>query len=53
MPDAEVRAAFMTPFATAQEALDAARAKTLRELGRAPRILVMPHGGSTLPLMRL
>lgn len=53
MPDAEVEAAFMRPFAAAQEALDAARAKTLRTLGRAPRILVMPHGGSTLPLMRL
>jgi hypothetical protein len=38
---------------TEPEALDAAREKTMRTLGRAPRILVMPHGGSTLPLMRL
>lgn len=53
MEDSEVRSAFMEPFGDAQAALDAAIAKTQRTLGRDPRILVMPHGGSTLPLMRL
>jgi nickel-dependent lactate racemase len=44
-----VRSIFMTPFATVQEAYDAALAKK----GPDARVLIMPHGGSTLPLMRL
>lgn len=40
-----VRSIFMTPFASVQEALDAAFAK----LGRQAKVLVMPYGGSTLP----
>lgn len=48
LPDEVARDCFMTPFATVQDALDAAFAK----LGRDARVLIMPHGGSTLPLMR-
>ena len=44
-PDAEVRAIFMTPFPTAQAALDAAFAKC----GGEATVLAMPYGGSTLP----
>ena len=40
-----VKTLFMTPFATVQEAYDAAAAK----LGETPTVLVMPYGGSTLP----
>ena len=40
-----VRGLFMTPFATVQEAYDAASAK----LGRDASVLLMPFGGSTLP----
>lgn len=40
-----VRSIFMTPFATVQEAYDAACA----ELGSDASVIVMPYGGSTLP----
>ncbi|MDR0841657.1 MAG: nickel-dependent lactate racemase [Christensenellaceae bacterium] len=40
-----VRSIFLTPFATVQEAFDAALAK----LGSEAGVLVMPYGGSTLP----
>ena len=40
-----VKTLFMTPFATVQEAYDAAAAK----LGETPTVLVIPYGGSTLP----
>lgn len=39
---------FFKPFASAQEALDAA----LKKIGDGARILLMPCGGSTLPLLR-
>ncbi|MEG2176878.1 MAG: nickel-dependent lactate racemase [Oscillibacter sp.] len=42
-----VRRIFLTPFATVQEALDAAAQKCGPEAG----ILVMPYGGSTLPVI--
>ena len=45
MPPELVRSIFLTPFASAQEALDAAFAKT----GPDAKLLVMPYGGSTLP----
>lgn len=45
MPEETVRAAFLTPAASAQEALDAALAK----YGPDATVIVMPHGGSTLP----
>lgn len=48
LPDEVARDCFMTPFPTVQKALDAAFAR----LGDDARVLVMPHGGSTLPLMR-
>lgn len=51
MPDDLVRACFMKPFPTVQGALDAAMAQQRAKLGREPRVLIMPHGGSTLPLM--
>ena len=51
-PD-QVRDCFMTPFAHVQDAVDAAMDTERRRLGREPRVLVMPHGGSTLPLMRV
>jgi nickel-dependent lactate racemase len=40
-----VRSIFMTPFATVQEAYDAAQKK----LGGNADVIVMPYGGSTLP----
>ena len=42
-----VRDIFLTPFTTAQEALDAAFVK----MGNDATVLVMPYGGSTLPVM--
>jgi len=45
MDPAFVRTLFMTPFATAQEALDEA----FGMLGADARVLAMPFGGSTLP----
>jgi nickel-dependent lactate racemase len=41
-----VRDIFMTPFPTVQEALDTAFAR----MGTDARVLVMPYGGSTLPV---
>jgi len=49
MPDELVRNIFMTPFKSVQEAYDAA----VEKLGPDARVLIMPHGGSTLPLMRV
>ena len=43
----------VSPFAHVQEAVDSAMDAERRRLGREPRVLVMPHGGSTLPLMRV
>ena len=40
-----VRSIFLCPYATAQEALDAAFVK----LGADAEVIVMPYGGSTLP----
>lgn len=48
MPDALVRKCFLTPFASAQAALDAAYAK----LGQDATVLAMPYGGSTLPVVQ-
>lgn len=45
MPPALVQSAFLTPFASAQEALDAAYQK----LGPSASLIAMPYGGSTLP----
>ncbi len=46
LPDDQVRAAFLTPAGSAQEALD----KALAEYGSDASVLVMPYGGSTLPV---
>lgn len=43
--DSAVRGIFMTPFPTAQAALDAA----LEKCGAGAAVLAMPYGGSTLP----
>ncbi|NLM15097.1 MAG: nickel-dependent lactate racemase [Clostridiaceae bacterium] len=40
-----VRRIFLTPFATVQDALDAA----LRKMGENAQVIVMPYAGSTLP----
>lgn len=48
MPDGMVRAAFMEPFASVQEAFDQA----LSELGSGATVISMPHAGSTLPVLR-
>ena len=45
MDPAFVRSLFMTPFASVQEAYEAAAKK----LGKDASVLVMPYGGSTLP----
>ncbi|MGI6756025.1 MAG: nickel-dependent lactate racemase [Atopobiaceae bacterium] len=51
LDNATVRACFMHPYPSVAEALDAALSVQRTRLGREPRVLVMPHGGSTLPLM--
>ncbi len=48
MPEDFVRRIFLTPFPSAQAALDAA----LQKLGNDASILAMPYGGSTLPRAR-
>lgn len=45
MEDALVRKCFLQPYASAQDALEAA----FRKLGPQATVLVMPSGGSTLP----
>lgn len=45
LDDEFVKSIFMTPFATVQEAYEAATEK----LGADASVIVMPHGGSTLP----
>ena len=48
LPDDVVRSIFMRPAADLQAAVDYALAKA----GPSARVLVMPYGGSTLPLLR-
>lgn len=45
MPEELTRKCFLTPFSTAQAALDAA----FQKLGPDASVLAMPYGGSTLP----
>ena len=45
LPDDFVRDIFLTPYADAQKALDAA----FEKMGRDASVLAMPYGGSTLP----
>lgn len=45
MPEELTKKCFLTPFSSAQQALDAAFAK----LGQDATVLAMPYGGSTLP----
>lgn len=45
MPEELTKKCFLTPFSSAQQALDAAFAK----LGPEATVLAMPYGGSTLP----
>jgi len=47
MPESLVHAAFLKPFTNAQAALDAA----FEKLGQDASVLVMPYGGSTLPVL--
>ncbi len=47
LPEEAVRGAFMTPYRSAQEALDAA----FEKLGKDAEVLIMPHAGSTLPVV--
>lgn len=47
MPDALTEKCFLTPFPTAQAALDEA----FRQLGKSATVLAMPYGGSTLPVL--
>ena len=42
-----VRDIFMEPFDHVQEAYDAA----VKEMGPGARVIVMPYGGSTLPVL--
>ena len=48
LPPELVRGIFFTPFKSAHEALDEA----FRKLGRNAKVLLMPCGGSTLPLLK-
>ena len=47
MEEEFVRNIFMTPFSSVQEAVDQA----FEELGAEASVLVMPFGGSTLPVV--
>ena len=47
MPDSLVKDIFMTPFSSLQEAYDEA----IRRLGPDASVIVMPYGGSTLPVL--
>lgn len=47
MDEGLVRDAFLTPYKTVQEAFDTAFSK----LGKSASVLVMPYGGSTLPVV--
>ena len=47
MEEEFVRNIFMTPFSSVQEAVDQA----FKELGAEASVLVMPFGGSTLPVV--
>ena len=47
MPDTLVKDIFMTPFSSLQEAYDEA----IRRLGPDASVIVMPYGGSTLPVL--
>ena len=48
MSEALARKCFLTPFADAQSALDAA----FEKLGGDAKVLAMPYGGSTLPIVK-
>lgn len=48
MEEALVKKLFMSPFSTLESAYDAAK----RELGEDVRVIVMPYGGSTLPVLK-
>jgi hypothetical protein len=45
--DSAIRSVFMTPFRTAQQALDAALAK----LGPNARVYVIPDAGAVVPIV--
>ncbi len=45
LDDDFVRSIFLTPYRTAQEALD----RAFEKLGKNAKVLAMPYGGSTLP----
>lgn len=47
MDEETVKGIFMKPFATVQAAYDAAK----KEMGKDAQVLVMPYGGSTLPIL--
>ena len=43
-----VKSIFMEPYDTVQQAYDAA----IKEIGEDARVLIMPYGGSTLPIIK-
>ena len=47
IPDATIHEVRLTPMRTAQEALEYA----LRTLGNDARVLVIPHGVATIPVL--
>jgi nickel-dependent lactate racemase len=47
MSDQLVKDIFMTPFSSLQEAYDEA----VRRLGPDASVIIMPYGGSTLPVL--
>jgi nickel-dependent lactate racemase len=49
LPEDKARKLYMEPFTTMQEALD----KAFEKMGRDAGVLLMPHGGSTLPVLSL
>jgi nickel-dependent lactate racemase len=48
MADEKAKKLYMEPFGSMKDALDRAFAR----LGKDAMVLLMPHGGSTLPVVR-
>ena len=50
MDDETVRSVFMEPYSDLQSAVDDAFAEQREHIGGEPSVIIMPYGGSTLPI---
>ena len=50
MDDETVRSVFMEPYSDLQSAVDDAFAEQRERIGGEPSVIIMPYGGSTLPI---